>query len=226
MDRVVVEAQLKEISHALIGFLSRVSARRWKELGGVFPDNNQKALFFQFTLEEGRELLRFIYKMVAEWMIMRKRDVSHVNRYLTVQDPDTLPYGLINEDEQLPSDKYWYIWECIGINLSVCKFSINTFAIISESHRLPLTTEQMFEKMLGGAVTDLKKYNFAKNVVTLLSDRSKCQTCGALKPRYHCKNCTVAWYCNADCQVKDWRVLHKSQCEFIRRFALAMQSVL
>ncbi|XP_076367559.1 uncharacterized protein LOC143255575 [Tachypleus tridentatus] len=33
----------------------------------------------------------------------------------------------------------------------------------------------------------------------------RCSTCGALSPHFVCSGCAKEWYCNAKCQLKQWR---------------------
>jgi tetratricopeptide (TPR) repeat protein len=45
-----------------------------------------------------------------------------------------------------------------------------------------------------------------------LREYIECDACGATNPRKRCSRCRCAFYCSVDCQTKDWRESHKSDC--------------
>ena len=47
--------------------------------------------------------------------------------------------------------------------------------------------------------------------------KNECAHCGKTKPKFQCKGCKKACYCNKECYKTHWKMEHKEDCKILER---------
>eukprot|EP00545_Synedropsis_sp_CCMP1620_P005867 CAMPEP_0119005006 /NCGR_PEP_ID=MMETSP1176-20130426/1476_1 /TAXON_ID=265551 /ORGANISM="Synedropsis recta cf, Strain CCMP1620" /LENGTH=246 /DNA_ID=CAMNT_0006956769 /DNA_START=77 /DNA_END=817 /DNA_ORIENTATION=+ len=54
--------------------------------------------------------------------------------------------------------------------------------------------------------------DLGKQLISVYKQQTGCFSCRKPAPTLRCGECQVVWYCNKECQVKDWKDQHKQLC--------------